>query len=96
MRLKKDELGRISIPSYFNYVLRKVSLIQSKISLSKYDSDADNYLTESDLKNFIKECIKNFPCLREMPKQFVDIYATTAVRKFSFFLDVHKRGMTIN
>jgi serine/threonine-protein phosphatase 2A regulatory subunit B'' len=46
LKFYKDDHGRISIPNYFNYVLRKVSLIQNRITLCKYDEDADNYMSE--------------------------------------------------
>lgn len=45
MRMNKDDLGRISIPNYFNFVLRKISLIQSRIELMSFDEDGKNSLT---------------------------------------------------
>lgn len=91
LKFYKDDLGRISIPNYFNYVLRKTSLIQNKMTLLQYDKDADSYLSEKDIEAFISDSIPKFPCLKNITRQFRANYLMTAVRKFCFFLDEFKR-----
>lgn len=42
-----DPYGRISIMQFFNYVMRKVWLHQTRIGLSLYDVAGQGYLKES-------------------------------------------------
>eukprot|EP00818_Percolomonas_sp_WS_P003861 CAMPEP_0117436000 /NCGR_PEP_ID=MMETSP0759-20121206/782_1 /TAXON_ID=63605 /ORGANISM="Percolomonas cosmopolitus, Strain WS" /LENGTH=473 /DNA_ID=CAMNT_0005227587 /DNA_START=76 /DNA_END=1497 /DNA_ORIENTATION=- len=91
-RLARDELGRISIPDYFNFVLRKGSLIESRLDLLQFDSDFDNILTTEELKQYIEYSISKIDSLKELKPDFKKIYIQTAIRKFIFILDPHKRG----
>ncbi|XP_077477722.1 serine/threonine-protein phosphatase 2A regulatory subunit B'' subunit gamma [Stigmatopora argus] len=87
-----DPHGRISIMQFFNYVMRKVWLDQTRIGLSLYDVVGQGYLRESDLENYILELIPTLPQLDGLEKSFYSFYVCTAVRKFFFFLDPLRTG----
>jgi len=89
---QKDPYGRISIMQFFNYVMRKVWLQQTRIGLSLYDVAGQGYLRESDLENYILELIPTLPQLDGLEKSFYCFYVCTAVRKFFFFLDPMHTG----
>ncbi|XP_022081384.1 serine/threonine-protein phosphatase 2A regulatory subunit B'' subunit gamma-like [Acanthaster planci] len=90
--LQTDPYGRISIMQFFNYVMRKVWLHQTRIGLSLYDVAGQGYLKESDLENYILELIPTLPQLDGLEKSFYSFYVCTAVRKFFFFLDPMRTG----
>ncbi|XP_007473311.1 serine/threonine-protein phosphatase 2A regulatory subunit B'' subunit gamma isoform X3 [Monodelphis domestica] len=90
--LHTDPYGRISIMQFFNYVMRKVWLHQTRIGLSLYDVAGQGYLRESDLENYILELIPTLPQLDGLEKSFYSFYVCTAVRKFFFFLDPLRTG----
>lgn len=85
--MQSDPYGRIPIMQFFNYVMRKVWLHQTRIGLSLYDVAGQGYLRESDLENYILELIPTLPQLDGLEKSFYSFYVCTAVRKFFFFLD---------
>ncbi|XP_032882334.1 serine/threonine-protein phosphatase 2A regulatory subunit B'' subunit gamma [Amblyraja radiata] len=93
--LHNDPYGRISIMQFFNYVMRKVWLHQTRIGLSLYDVAGQGYLRESDLENYILELIPTLPQLDGLEKSFYSFYVCTAVRKFFFFLDPLRTGKLI-
>ncbi|XP_064622288.1 serine/threonine-protein phosphatase 2A regulatory subunit B'' subunit gamma-like isoform X2 [Lineus longissimus] len=90
--LQTDPYGRISIMQFFNYVMRKVWLHQTRIGLSLYDVAGQGFLKESDLENYILELIPTLPQLDCLEKSFYSFYVCTAVRKFFFFLDPLRTG----
>uniref|UniRef100_A0A2K5P8S4 Serine/threonine-protein phosphatase 2A regulatory subunit B'' subunit gamma n=1 Tax=Cebus imitator TaxID=2715852 RepID=A0A2K5P8S4_CEBIM len=90
--LHTDSYGRISIMQFFNYVMRKVWLHQTRIGLSLYNVAGQGYLRESDLENYILELIPTLPQLDGLEKSFYSFYVCTAVRKFFFFLDPLRTG----
>ncbi|XP_063429340.1 serine/threonine-protein phosphatase 2A regulatory subunit B'' subunit gamma-like [Mytilus trossulus] len=90
--LQTDPYGRISIMQFFNYVMRKVWLHQTRIGLSLYDVAGQGYLKESDLENYILELIPTLPQLNGLERSFYSFYVCTAVRKFFFFLDPMRTG----
>jgi len=90
--LQQDPYGRISIMHFFNFVMRKVWLHQTRIGLSLYDVTGQGYLKESDLENYILELIPTLPQLNGLEKSFYSFYVCTAVRKFFFFLDPLRTG----
>ncbi|GAB6020656.1 Serine/threonine-protein phosphatase 2A regulatory subunit B'' subunit gamma [Chamberlinius hualienensis] len=90
--LQHDNSGRISIMHFFNYVMRKAWLHQTRIGLSLYDVAGQGYLRESDLENYILELIPTLPQLDGLEKSFHSFYICTAVRKFFFFLDPMRTG----
>lgn len=85
--LQNDPYGRISIMNFFNYVMRKVWLHQTRIGLSLYDIAGQGYLRESDLESYILDLFPTIPQLNGLEKSFHSFYVCTAVRKFFFFLD---------
>ncbi|XP_013783319.1 serine/threonine-protein phosphatase 2A regulatory subunit B'' subunit gamma-like [Limulus polyphemus] len=90
--LQDDPYGRISVMHFFNYVMRKVWLHQTRIGLSLYDVAGQGYLRECDLENYIVELIPTLPQLDGLEKSFHSFYVCTAVRKFFFFLDPLRTG----
>ncbi|XP_023225426.1 serine/threonine-protein phosphatase 2A regulatory subunit B'' subunit gamma-like isoform X2 [Centruroides sculpturatus] len=90
--LQNDPYGRISIMHFFNYVMRKVWLHQTRIGLSLYDVAGQGYLEEPDLENYILELIPTLSQLDGLEKSFHSFYVCTAVRKFFFFLDPMRTG----
>lgn len=90
--LQSDPYGRISIMHFFNYVMRKVWLHQTRIGLSLYDVAGQGYLEEPDLENYILELIPTLPQLDGLEQSFHSFYVCTAVRKFFFFLDPMRTG----
>ncbi|XP_064601702.1 serine/threonine-protein phosphatase 2A regulatory subunit B'' subunit gamma-like [Liolophura sinensis] len=90
--LQTDLYGRVSIMQFFNYVMRKVWLHQTRIGLSLYDMAGQGYLKESDLENYILELIPTLPQLNGLERSFYSFYVCTAVRKFFFFLDPMRTG----
>ncbi|CAG0926126.1 unnamed protein product, partial [Notodromas monacha] len=87
-----DPCGQVPIISIFNYVMRKVWLQQTRISLSLYDATGQGYLTERDMENYITDLIPTLPQLGGLEPSFHNFYACTAVRKFFFFLDPMRAG----
>ena len=85
--LQDDPYGRISIMNFFNYVMRKIWLHQTRIGLSLYDVLGQGYLRESDLESYILDLIPSLLQLRGLEKSFHSFYVCTAVRKYFFFLD---------
>ncbi|TRY64227.1 hypothetical protein TCAL_14307 [Tigriopus californicus] len=90
--LHQDPHGRISVMAFFNYVMRKVWLHQTRIGLSLYDVTGQGFLREQDLENYIAELIPTLPQLDGLEKSFHNFYTCTAVRKFFFFLDPLRTG----
>uniref|UniRef100_T1J5W6 Serine/threonine-protein phosphatase 2A regulatory subunit B'' subunit gamma n=1 Tax=Strigamia maritima TaxID=126957 RepID=T1J5W6_STRMM len=89
---QNDAYGRISIMQFFNYVMRKVWLNQTRIGLSLFDAAGQGHLRETDLENYITELIPTLPQLGGLEKSFHSFYVCTAVRKFFFFLDPLRTG----
>ena len=87
-----DPLGRISVMAFFNYVMRKVWIHQTRIGLSLYDVNGQGFLREQDVENYIAELIETLPQLDGLDKSFHSFYVCTAVRKFFFFLDPMRTG----
>jgi hypothetical protein len=52
---KRDSHGRISILPLFHYIMRKVSIQQTRIYLSYHDSSGGGYLTERDLEAYVDQ-----------------------------------------
>ncbi|XP_075677885.1 LOW QUALITY PROTEIN: serine/threonine-protein phosphatase 2A regulatory subunit B'' subunit gamma-like [Dermatophagoides pteronyssinus] len=85
-------IGKISILTFFRYVMRKIWLQQARISLSFCDSSATGYLTELDLENYIRQLIPTLTKLNNMDKSYYPFYICVATRKFFFILDPHKHN----
>ena len=78
--------------AFFNYVMRKVWIHQTRIGLSLYDVNGQGFLREQDVENYIAELIETLPQLDGLDKSFHSFYVCTAVRKFFFFLDPMRTG----
>lgn len=91
LKFVPDENGSISVLQFFNYVLRRVSLMQARHDLSVYDLDKDGYLTEEELQTYVSDLVPTLK-LGTVSKSFHKFYVCTAVRKFIFFLDPNRRG----
>ena len=78
--------------AFFNYVMRKVWIHQTRIGLSLYDVNGQGFLREQDVENYIAELIETLPQLDGLDKSFHSFYVCTAVRKFFFFLDPLRTG----
>lgn len=93
LKFDRDEYGRIDALSFFHSIVRKVSLYQTRIQLSLFDSYGNGYLTEADLENFIQEqIIPSTANLAAVTPDFLPFYLLIATRKFFFFLDPKKLG----
>ncbi|KAK2169605.1 hypothetical protein LSH36_8g01093 [Paralvinella palmiformis] len=93
--LQNDPCGRVSIMQFFNYVMRKVWLHQTRIGLSLYDVAGQGYLKESDLENYILELIPTLPQLRDedLPKDMQEcnwFSAPSALRVYGQYLNLDK------
>lgn len=88
-----DPYGRISIMQFFNYVMRKVWLHQTRIGLSLYDVAGQGYLKESvkPTENIQTTCIAyilKVPTLYMYNKDyFFHIFFYLGSRKLHFRAD---------
>ncbi|OTF80520.1 hypothetical protein BLA29_007442 [Euroglyphus maynei] len=83
---------KISILTFFRYVMRKIWLQQARISLAFCDSTGNGYLTELDLENYIRQLIPTLSKLNNMDKSYYPFYICVTARKFFFILDPHKHN----
>ena len=88
----QDSHGRISSRALWRYVTKKVQLTRLRISLTCYDDIGYGYLREQDLENYVYDQLATLPPLLSLERDFYPYYVFTAVRKFIFFLDPHRRG----
>jgi serine/threonine-protein phosphatase 2A regulatory subunit B'' len=88
----QDSHGRISSRALWRYVTKKVQLTRLRISLTCYDDIGYGYLREQDLENYVYDQLATLPPLQSLERDFYPYYVFTAVRKFIFFLDPHRRG----
>jgi len=87
-----DESGYIYVRSFFNYVIKKVSLKQTRLDLSLYDTDNTGFLTEEQFEDYLTDLIRSLPQIFEMNETFEKFYVCIASRKFFFFLDPRHKG----
>jgi len=92
MRLPKDDQGRVPVLTFFNYMLKKVTLYQTRVELGVNDGTGEGYLTESELEGYFYDLIPTLPALAKLPEHFYPFYVCGAGRKFFFFLDPQHRG----
>ena len=92
LKMPRDSLGRVAIVPFFSCIVKRVSLEQTKLQLSYYDSTGGGSLRENDLENFIFDLLPTMPLLESYPQEFHPFYILTAVRKFFFFLDIRRQG----
>ncbi|KAJ3131883.1 Serine/threonine-protein phosphatase 2A regulatory subunit B'' subunit gamma [Physocladia obscura] len=84
-----DADGLVGVHEFFNYVLRKVSLMQARLDLAIYDKDNDGFLTPDDLARFLSDLVPSLSL--SLAPSVIPFYLATAQAKFSFFLDQNKR-----
>eukprot|EP01135_Chromosphaera_perkinsii_P011787 Nk52_evm33s2496 gene=Nk52_evmTU33s2496 len=87
-----DSQGRINVSQLFGFVMKRVSNLQGRLSLSLYDPYGSGYLREGDLESYILELIPTLPQLAKLEESFYNFYVCTASRKFFFFLDPSRTG----
>lgn len=92
LKFPADEGGRIAITPYFQWVMRRSSLLAQMLELRAYDSAGAGKLSETQLENYITDLLPSLPALRGLQESFIPFYICTAVRKFFFFLDPKRRG----
>jgi len=92
LRFKRDARGRIGILPLFHYIMRKVSMQQTRIYLSYHDGEGDGYLTEVELQAYVEKMIPSLPPLADLEPSFQAQYVRIAVRKLLFFNDPHRLG----
>eukprot|EP00127_Corallochytrium_limacisporum_P002605 Clim_evm41s134 gene=Clim_evmTU41s134 len=92
VKLPKNDHDACSVVQFFNYCMRRSSLIKTRIDLTQFDSSGDGYLTEQDLESYIYSLVEMLPRLNTLDESFVSYYVCTAVRKFIFFLDPMRLG----
>lgn len=63
-------------------------------SFSFYDSEGLGFLREQDLENYVYDHIPTMPALRAIHDNFYPFYVFTAVRRFMFFLDPKRTGVS--
>lgn len=78
--------------SFYHYVLKKNNLFQTLIHISLYYTSGNDYLTETNLQEYISDLIPSFFHLKNMDERFKDKYVISAVRRFFFFLDPKRMG----
>lgn len=92
LKFPREKNGCIAILPFFTFVVRKVTLNQTRLELSYYDEKRRGYLREKDMENFIFELIPQLPQLNSLQEEFYPFYVFTAVRKFFFLLDPKRTG----
>lgn len=92
LKFPRDRNGCIAILPFFTFVVRKVTLRNTRLELSYYDEKRRGYLREKDMENFIFELIPRLPQLNTLQEEFYPFYVFTAVRKFFFLLDPKRTG----
>ncbi|KAL3315608.1 Serine/threonine-protein phosphatase 2A regulatory subunit B'' subunit gamma [Cichlidogyrus casuarinus] len=85
--IDNDILGRIEIRTFFNYVMKKTWLVQTRIGLSLKDLTGEGNLQEYELESYIRDLVPELPQLKQIQEPFTNYYVHTVVRKFFFFLD---------
>ena len=68
-----------------------VALLQSRLDLSRYDSDRDGFLTHDELSLYITDLMPTLK-LANINSTFYHFYICGAIRKFTWFLDSNRRG----
>jgi Ca2+-binding EF-hand superfamily protein len=98
LKFEKDEKGRISIINFFQFCMRKGSIIlihrliflaafyRTRISINLYDSVGNGYLTEQDFQVYITEMIPSLPQIQKIASDLHPYYTCMAARKFFFSL----------
>ncbi|GJP52857.1 hypothetical protein CLOM_g11940 [Closterium sp. NIES-68] len=92
LTFEADDSGRIAILPFYLYVMRWVSITQTRIDMSMLDHDGDGYLKPSEMEAYIRGLVPSLKLLKGMEPEFLDTYCRISTRKFLFFCDPQKRG----
>ncbi|VVC26774.1 Hypothetical protein CINCED_3A005191 [Cinara cedri] len=84
--------GYLSIDIFFNYIMKKIWIDQTRNGLSQYDSSGCGYLSESDFEAYILDLIPTLTQLEKLEEIFYSFYACMVIRKFFFYLDPLRTG----
>ncbi|KAL5238624.1 hypothetical protein ACI65C_006034 [Semiaphis heraclei] len=84
--------GYLSIDTFFNYIMKKIWIDQTRNGLSQYDSSGCGYLSEADFEAYILDLIPTLTQLKKLEKMFYSFYSCMVVRKFFFYLDPLRTG----
>eukprot|EP00891_Asterochloris_glomerata_P006921 jgi/Astpho2/6921/e_gw1.00107.57.1_t len=86
LRFRKDEEGAISVLSFFNYVMRRNAMLQTRVHLSCFDEEGLGSLTETQLEGYISQLVPELPALQGLTSAIsLAEYCRIASRKFMFF-----------
>lgn len=91
-RFSRRHDGRIDGRMFMEFVVRHIALTQSRINLGCHDGNADGYLEEAELLEFVERSVATMSALRSLTPQFTKPYCEIAVRRFMFVHDVKRRG----
>ena len=94
MCLGRDAGGCIAVNALFDLVMRKMALLQTRLSLCLFDPAATGLVREKDFEAFVLEQIGSLPQLATLDDDFRAVYAVYATRKFFFFLDPRRTART--
>eukprot|EP00271_Cylindrocystis_brebissonii_P003152 TRINITY_DN1390_c0_g1_i1.p1 TRINITY_DN1390_c0_g1~~TRINITY_DN1390_c0_g1_i1.p1 ORF type:complete len:530 (-),score=94.29 TRINITY_DN1390_c0_g1_i1:693-2282(-) len=92
LTFESDSWGRISILPFYLYIMRWVSLTQSRMDMAFLDRDDDGFLSTQEIEMYIRQLVPNLKLLGAIEDDFLDVYCTIAVAKFRFFCDPQGRG----
>lgn len=87
-----DEIGSIDPMRFCAFAMSRVSQLQTRLTLSLYDTAGDGWLREVELESFIWDLIPDMASLRSLDEGFRKFYVCAAVRRFMFFLDPRRLG----
>ena len=62
-RFRRDARGRVDGRAFMEFVVRHIALTQSRINLGCHDADADGWLEESELFEFVGRSVSTMSCL---------------------------------
>lgn len=89
-RFTQDEHGTVSARALYHYIIRKVGLVQHRLTLSLFDLDNTGYLSPQDLEQYILSQLPVMQQFQGFREAFYPFYVATALARFFFLLDTHR------
>jgi hypothetical protein len=89
-RFTQDEHGTISARALYHYIIRKVGLVQHRLTLSLFDLDNSGYLTPPDLEQYILSQLPVMAQFQDFREAFYPFYVAHALARFFFLLDTKR------
>ncbi|KAL7748988.1 hypothetical protein RI367_005637 [Sorochytrium milnesiophthora] len=77
LRLPKDEHGRIHAAHFIDYVARRASLVEARLSLERFDDDGKSSLTDQQLMRFLSELLPHLSAVTHIDDDDSDIFSPT-------------------